>query len=146
MKLTNHYLLMAATVAAAMLLNPQRSLADDDLVEAYQFTATTMAGSSVSVILAKSDDKEEGPRMLHKDRVFRLDGKEINASDIQYIRIAKTMVSAVREVNVQPVPHADNNIYSINGQLVRKNVKTVNALKGLPAGIYVVGGKKFIVK
>ena len=142
MKLTNHYLLMAATVAAAMLLNPQRSLADDDLVEAYQFTATTMAGSSVSVILAKSDDKV-GPRMLHKDRVFRLDGKEINASDIQYIRIAKTMVSAVREVNVQPVPHADNNIYSINGQLVRRNA---NTLDSLPKGSYIVNGKKHIVK
>ena len=142
MKLTNHYLLMAATVAAAMLLNPQRCLADDDLVEAYQFTATTMAGSSVSVILAKSDDKE-GPRMLHKDRVFRLDGKEINASDIQYIRIAKTMVSAIREVNVQPVPSVDNNVYSINGQLVRRNADT---LDNLPKGIYIVNGKKHIVK
>lgn len=142
MKLTNHYLLMAATVAAAMSLNPQRCLADDDLVEAYQFTATTMAGSSVSVILAKSDDKE-GPRMLHKDRVFRLDGKEINASDIQYIRIAKTMVSAIREIDVQPVPHVDNNVYSINGQLVRRNADT---LDNLPKGIYIVNGKKHIVK
>ena len=142
MKLTNHYLLMAATVAAAMLLNPQRWLADDDLVEAYQFTATTMAGSSVSVILAKSDDKE-GPRLLHKDRVFRLDGKEINASDIQYIRIAKTMVSAIREIDVQPVPHVDNNVYSINGQLVRRNADT---LDNLPKGIYIVNGKKHIVK
>ena len=142
MKLTNHYLLMAATVAAAMLLNPQRCLADDDLVEAYQFTATTMAGSSASVILAKSDDKE-GPRMLHKDRVFRLDGKEINASDIQYIRIAKTMVSAIREIDVQPVPHVDNNVYSINGQLVRRNADT---LDNLPKGIYIVNGKKHIVK
>ena len=142
MKLTNHYLLMAATVAAAMLLNPQRCLADDDLVEAYQFTATTMAGSSVSVILAKSDDKE-GPRMLHKDRVFRLDGKEINASDIQYIRIAKTMVSAIREIDVQPVPHVDNNVYSINGQLMRRNADT---LDNLPKGIYIVNGKKHIVK
>ena len=142
MKLTNHYLLMAATVAAAMLLNPQRCLADDDLVEAYQFTATTMTGSSVSVILAKSDDKE-GPRMLHKDRVFRLDGKEINASVIQYIRIAKTMVSAIREIDVQPVPHVDNNVYSINGQLVRRNADT---LDNLPKGIYIVNGKKHIVK
>ena len=142
MKLTNRYLLMAATVAAAMLLNPQRCLVDDDLVEAYQFTATTMAGSSVSVILAKSDDKE-GPRMLHKDRVFRLDGKEINASDIQYIRIAKTMVSAIREIDVQPVPHVDNNVYSINGQLVRRNADT---LDNLPKGIYIVNGKKHIVK
>lgn len=131
-----------AAVAAAMVLNPQRSLADDDLVEAYQFTATTTAGSTVSVILAKSDDKE-GPRMLQKDRVFRLDGKEINASDIQYIRIAKTMVSAIREVDVQPVPSVDNNVYSINGQLVRRNADT---LDNLPKGIYIVNGKKHIVK
>ena len=142
MKLTNHYLLMAATVAAAMLLNPQRCLADDDLVEAYQFTATTTSGSSVSVILAKSDDKE-GPRLFHKDKVFRLDGKEINPSDIQYIRIAKTMVSAIREVNVQPERRNDNNVYSINGQLVRRNADT---LDNLPKGIYIVNGKKHIVK
>lgn len=142
MKLTNHYLLMAVTIAAAMLLNPQRCLADDDLVEAYQFTATTTSGSSVSVILAKSDDKE-GPRLFHKDKVFRLDGKEINPSDIQYIRIAKTMVSAIREVNVQPERRNDNNVYSINGQLVRRNAET---LDNLPKGIYIVNGKKHIVK
>ena len=142
MKLTNHYLLMAVTAAAAMLLSTQRCLADDDLVEAYQFTATTTAGSSVSVILAKSDDKE-GPRLFHKDKVFRIDGKEINASDIQYIRIAKTMVSAIREVNVQPERRNDNNVYSINGQLVRRNAGT---LDNLPKGIYIVNGKKHIVK
>ena len=142
MKLTNHYLLMAVTIAAAMLLNPQRCLADDDLVEAYQFTATTTSGSSVSVILAKSDDKE-GPRLFHKDKVFRLDGKEINPSDIQYIRIAKTMVSAIREVNVQPERRNDNNVYSINGQLVRRNADT---LDNLPKGVYIVNGKKHIVK
>ena len=142
MKLTNHYLLMAVTIAAAMLLNPQRCLADDDLVEAYQFTATTTSGSSVSVILAKSDDKE-GPRLFHKDKVFRLDGKEINPSDIQYIRIAKTMVSAIREVDVQPERRNDNNVYSINGQLVRRNADT---LDNLPKGIYIVNGKKHIVK
>ena len=142
MKPTNHYLLMAVTIAAAMLLNPQRCLADDDLVEAYQFTATTTSGSSVSVILAKSDDKE-GPRLFHKDKVFRLDGKEINPSDIQYIRIAKTMVSAIREVNVQPERRNDNNVYSINGQLVRRNADT---LDNLPKGVYIVNGKKHIVK
>ena len=142
MKPTNHYLLMAVTIASAMLLNPQRCLADDDLVEAYQFTATTTSGSSVSVILAKSDDKE-GPRLFHKDKVFRLDGKEINPSDIQYIRIAKTMVSAIREVNVQPERRNDNNVYSINGQLVRRNADT---LDNLPKGVYIVNGKKHIVK
>ena len=37
-------------------------------------------------------------------------------------------------------------VYSLNGVLVRKNVKSANAVNGLPAGIYVVGGQKVIVK
>lgn len=34
-------------------------------------------------------------------------------------------------------------IFSLTGQLVRKNAQS---LKGLPAGIYVVGGKKVVVR
>lgn len=37
-------------------------------------------------------------------------------------------------------------VYSLNGTLVRKNVKSVDATKNLPAGIYVVGGVKVLVK
>lgn len=37
-------------------------------------------------------------------------------------------------------------VYSINGQLVHKNVKAANATKNLPAGVYVIGGKKVLVK
>lgn len=61
------------------------------------------------------------------------------------IDLGKVVIDEINEANVVVLP-AISNVYSINGQLVRKNVKTVNALKGLPAGIYVVGGKKFIVK
>ncbi len=37
-------------------------------------------------------------------------------------------------------------VYSLNGTLLRKNVKAGSAVNGLPAGIYVVGGQKVIVK
>lgn len=37
-------------------------------------------------------------------------------------------------------------VYSLNGTLVRKGVKSVDATKNLPAGIYVVGGVKVLVK
>ena len=63
----------------------------------------------------------------------------------EMIDLGKVVIDEINEANVVVLP-AISNVYSINGQLVRKNVKTVNALKGLPAGIYVVGGKKFIVK
>lgn len=47
--------------------------------------------------------------------------------------------------NVVVLP-ATVNVYSLNGTLLRKNVKAASAVSGLPAGIYVVGGQKVIVK
>ena len=37
-------------------------------------------------------------------------------------------------------------VYTLGGVLVRKGVKSANAVNGLPAGIYVVGGQKVLVK
>ena len=37
-------------------------------------------------------------------------------------------------------------VYNLNGQLIRKRVATESALEGLPAGIYVAGGRKVVVK
>ena len=37
-------------------------------------------------------------------------------------------------------------VYNMNGQLIRKRVATESALEGLPAGIYVAGGRKIVVK
>lgn len=38
------------------------------------------------------------------------------------------------------------NVYCINGQLIKKSVKAANATKNLPAGVYVIGGQKVLVK
>ena len=37
-------------------------------------------------------------------------------------------------------------VYSLNGVLIRKNVKAAQAVKNLPAGVYVVAGQKVVVK
>lgn len=37
-------------------------------------------------------------------------------------------------------------VYTLSGVLVRKNVKAAKATQGLPAGLYVVGGQKVLVK
>jgi hypothetical protein len=45
-------------------------------------------------------------------------------------------------------PFADanpNNIYDLSGRLVRR-LSSASELKKLPAGIYIRGGKKFVVK
>lgn len=45
------------------------------------------------------------------------------------------------EFSAPVVRQAQQNVYSLNGQMIRKGVSTV----GLPKGIYIVGGKKLIV-
>ncbi len=61
------------------------------------------------------------------------------------VDLGKIDLTDINNATVVVLPSVVN-VYSINGQLVRKNVKTLNATKGLPAGIYVVGGQKMIVK
>lgn len=38
------------------------------------------------------------------------------------------------------------NVYGINGALLRSNVKSADAAKGLPTGLYIIGGQKVLVK
>ena len=37
-------------------------------------------------------------------------------------------------------------VYTIDGRLVRRGVRAEGALNGLPAGLYVVGGVKVLVR
>ena len=48
--------------------------------------------------------------------------------------------------NVELVKNVANDVYTISGVKVRSNVKTSVATKNLPKGIYIVGGKKVVVK
>ena len=36
-------------------------------------------------------------------------------------------------------------VYDITGKLVRKQAKRADAVKGLKKGIYIAGGKKYVV-
>ena len=48
---------------------------------------------------------------------------------------------AINNVNVETLDNAT--VYSVNGQIVRTNAKSLN---GLAKGVYVVNGKKVVVK
>lgn len=61
------------------------------------------------------------------------------------IELGNADITSIDENAVVVLP-AVVNVYSINGTLVRKNVKAANATNGLPAGIYVVGNQKVLVK
>lgn len=76
--------------------------------------------------------------------IYFADGKEnvYHNKDI----IAKVLgISAIDNITIdsdeQPV-----NVYNTQGQLLRQNVSPAQATNGLPAGIYIVGNKKVIVR
>ena len=48
--------------------------------------------------------------------------------------------------NIEVVKNVANDVYTISGVKIRSNVKSGESLQKLPKGIYIVGGKKFIVK
>lgn len=62
----------------------------------------------------------------------------------KYITLPNEMATSISGTIVDANANAD--VYTLSGVKVRQNVKVINATQGLPAGIYVVGGKKVLVK
>lgn len=66
----------------------------------------------------------------------------------RYVMSSKDeVVTGIEEVasEAEAVP-AVATVYNLQGMAVRVNVATENALEGLPAGIYIVNGKKYAVR
>ena len=56
----------------------------------------------------------------------------------------EAILTGIQEVNstLSPMAPADQNTYTIDGRMFRPGV----SLKNLPAGLYIIGGKKYLVK
>lgn len=67
--------------------------------------------------------------------------KVTEADGTATIDLGKLVINSIEENGVVVLPGTVN-VYSINGTLIRKNVKATNATQGLPAGIYVVGNQE----
>lgn len=111
------------------------SPAGDD-IEGYDGLLLTLNISSTQNF--KSDDK------ITLDRIYFVDYKE-NFYQNNNINLNIIGISAVENITVddsdKPV-----NVYNTQGQLLRQNVIRSQATNGLPAGIYIVGGKKVVVR
>lgn len=142
MKKPNHYSQIAAIAIAALALSHAPSFADNEQVEAYQMTVVAKNGAKQSVVLVKPD-VATGPKYYTKSKELSIKGKLYAISDIQSFRIEKTMVSAITDINADQAKPQNNNVYSINGQIVKHNS---SSLSDLPKGINIVNGKKHIVK
>ncbi len=78
------------------------------------------------------------------DRIYFADYQE-NVYYNNHMKVSIIGASAVENITVdesdKPV-----NVYNTQGQLLRQNVVPSQATQGLPAGIYIVGDKKVIVR
>ena len=69
-----------------------------------------------------------------------------SASEYQLVLKGTINGAGTAVENVELVKNVANDVYTISGVKVRSNVKTSVATKNLPKGIYIVGGKKVVVK
>ena len=120
---------LIGTLCEGKTINSSRSYLENGAVKTPAASATVEIGvnSGYFGYIAPTEDSADD-----YDYVLNIDGK------------AETM-TAINQANVVVLPSVVN-VYSIDGTLVRKNVKSVNAAKNLPAGVYVIGGQKVIIK
>ena len=89
------------------------------------------------------------------------DGKFVKADQATVVpfrtMLASDAATALEQLNLKfeqietglesiEVASASVDVYSLDGKLLRRQVKVDEAVQGLPSGLYIVGGKKTIVK
>lgn len=111
------------------------SPAGDD-IEGYE-------GTIIILDLTKTSKFDNHDQITLNSNIF-VDYEE-NAYNIHNTTLNVLGISAVDNIQVddsdKPV-----NVYNLQGQLLRMQVERSSATQGLPAGIYIVGGKKVIVR
>ena len=128
--------------------------ADADLTKTICESGYTLTGS-LSTISALS----EGDLFIAKDKfwsvgttnkvgmqAFRayIDAPEAGPEQVNALRILVGDATSIRQALNDGTLPVD--VYNLQGVQLRKNVARDAALEGLPAGIYIVGGKKVVKK
>ena len=102
-------------------------------------------GQTESVMLSNEDEKAM-PLWRHKEGILVLNGTPYNTADIVGMRLETRMVDAIEEVNndVQTIQSATATaVYDLSGRQI-VNSQSVNSK--LPKGIYIINGKKVVIR
>jgi alpha-amylase len=80
---------------------------------------------------------------INKDAYFEIstttDNSKYKVNDMTSTMTGINTITSDKETT-------NNNVYTIDGRQVRSNVNSADALQGLSKGIYIVNGKKYVVK
>lgn len=95
-------------------------------------------------IIVKAGDDFGGNEFITINNIIAVEPSE-RTHLINEISVAVGTTTGVSDINAS-INDGPVDVYNLNGQLLRKQVERNEATQGLPAGIYIVGGKKVIVK
>ncbi len=110
-------------------------------VKVLKMTAVRTTGQNVEMSLY-DDTNFWGPVLNKAEDRLVIDGRSLTLSRVKEIRfsIVTEIVDGITEAEQQPtVAH----IYGMDGRLVRRDATTT---EGLPKGMYIMNGKKVVVK
>lgn len=137
------HLFLRTSLLLALAGGSQAAWADE--VEAMFLVAELQSGKTESVMLTNDADADV-PRLLNKERVIIIGGQRYSTSDVKGLRLEKRMVDGIETVATPDVAPGDaehQTVYDLQGRKVETgNQKWEN----LPKGVYIVNGRKVVVR
>ena len=102
------------------------------------------SGQTESVMLT-NDPSLPAPMLRHKEGIIVLNGMPYSTSEVKGMRLEKRMVDAIRTVDNSQLTDGNLVIYDLSGRKV--SVSSVSSVSSeLPKGIYIVNGRKVVVR
>ena len=122
-------------------------------VEATFLVVELSSGQTESVMLT-NDPSLPAPMLRHKEGIIVLNGMPYSTNEVKGMRLEKRMVDAIRTIDNETNPSLKGtvNVYDLSGRLVAtlrsSDVEgTLNlSTSQLPKGVYMINGKKIVVR
>jgi len=108
---------------------------------------TALSGNEGTLfnIDVKADETFGGSDAIVIDNIIAVEPTEL-VHFINDLTVEVGTTTGVKDINIDTEASGPVDVYNMNGQLLRHNVERNEATQGLPQGIYIVGGKKVIVR
>ena len=129
--------------AATLLLLPLQLQAEGVRTLVMSTVFQTAGRTPLETILPQTTASDRGPVIRFTTGKAVINGRTLTLSTIKKFTFDIQVVDGIAEVTTPLDEAREMNVYSVDGQLVRSHA---TSLEGLPKGIYIVNGKKHIVK
>jgi hypothetical protein len=124
-------------------------------VEATFLVVELSSGQTESVMLT-NDPSLPAPMLRHKEGIIVLNGMPYSTNEVKGMRLEKRMVDAIRTINNETSPSVKGtvNVYDLSGRRVATlsssdadATQPLNlSTSQLPKGVYMINGKKIVVR